>query len=73
MADWIAVPATPTVAMCAAYRNAMRDYINRLPPELRKARKAYPRGYIVPEADKIAIRWRAMLAAAPKPEQGNAG
>jgi hypothetical protein len=65
MPDWKLVPTEPTAAMCAAYQQAMRDYIKRLPGHLRGTRKAYPRGYIVPEADKIVIRWRAMLAAAP--------
>lgn len=59
------VPIEPTAAMIAAYRSAIRDYINRLPAELRKKRKTYPKGYIVPEADKAAIRWRAMVNAAP--------
>ena len=59
---WKLVPEHMTLAMLAASKNAMRDYINRLPPgERRKAGRRHG----IQEDVKHQIRWAAAIAAAP--------
>jgi hypothetical protein len=62
---WKLVPIEPTLAMCTAYERAMKNYIGSLPAGIRRKRRMYPGGYLVPEAIKLKIRWQAMLKAAP--------
>lgn len=62
---WQLVPKEPTLAMGAAYKLALKEYIERAPDAYRSKRKR--RGMRVPEYVKIQIRWRAMLGAAPHP------
>ena len=62
---WQLVPMEPTVAMAAAYKLAMKEYIERAPDVYRSKRKR--RGMRVPEYVKIQIRWQAMLKASPHP------
>jgi hypothetical protein len=62
---WQLVPIEPTLAMCTAYEQAMKNYIGSLPASIRRKRRMYPGGYLVPEAIKLKIRWQAMLKAAP--------
>jgi len=61
-AGWKLVPEEPTEAMMVAYRGALKDMIERLPPEQRAHRKRPIR-----EPFKGLGRWRAMLKAAPPP------
>lgn len=67
MSEWQCVPTEPTLAMRAAYKLALKEYILSLPPEMRKSRR---RGVRVCEEIKITLRWRAMLSAAPRPTGG---
>lgn len=62
---WKLVPIEPTLAMCVAYEQAMKEFIKRLPQDVRSRHKMYPKGYIVPEAIKLKVRWEAMVKAAP--------
>lgn len=64
---WQLVPIEPTMAMCTAYERAMKDYIEKLPASIRHRRRMFPGGYLVPEAIKLKIRWKAMLKASPQP------
>lgn len=64
---WKVVPIEPTLAMCTAYEQAMKNYIGSLPPGIRHKRRMFPGGYLVPEAIKLKIRWKAMLKASPQP------
>ena len=71
---WKLVPVEPTMAMECAYRAALKDYIERLPPEQRKMARKSGRGKyggmrVNDETVKIKIRWRAMLNAAPTYEE----
>lgn len=63
--EWQMVPTKPTAAMCAAYKLALKEYIERSPDKYQSKRNR--RGMRVPEAVKIEIRWQAMLRAAPIP------
>lgn len=60
---WKLVPIEPTIAMSAAYKIALKEYIERSPGQYRSKRKRG--GTRVPEYIKIQIRWRAMVKAAP--------
>ncbi len=62
---WKLVPLEPTLAMWAAYERAMKDFINKLPRDIRHRYRYYPKGFRVPEAVKVKIRWEAMVKAAP--------
>lgn len=64
---WKLVPIEPTLAMCTAYEVAMKDFIGRLPRDIRHRHRHYPKGYLVPETVKLKIRWQAMVKAAPLP------
>jgi hypothetical protein len=43
----------------------MKEYIGRLPVNVRHRARQYPKGYMLPEAIKLKIRWQAMVKAAP--------
>ena len=60
------MPIEPTLAMCTAYEQAMKNYIGSLPAGIRHRRRMFPGGYLVPQAIKLKIRWKAMLKAAPQ-------
>lgn len=62
---WKLVPLEPTLAMAAAYETAMKEFIGRLPKDVRHRHRHYPKGYLVPEHVKLKIRWKAMVKAAP--------
>lgn len=62
---WKLVPIEPTAAMLAAYKGALKDMIENLPPERRKHKKP------IREPFKGIGRWRAMLAAAPSHERSD--
>lgn len=64
-AGWKLIPIEPTLAMRAAYSQAMRDYIQNLPAEERAKFKG--KRYPLREPLKMDLRWRAMLNAAPTP------
>lgn len=64
---WKLVPIEPTMAMCTAYEQAMKAYINSLPAGIRHRRRMFPGGYLVPEAIKLKIRWKAMVKSSPQP------
>lgn len=58
-----AVPLEPTELMVHAYRLALRKLIDSVP----KAQRRWPQdahGYVIPEREKAAARWKAMLEAA---------
>ena len=67
---WKLVPIEPTLAMCTAYERAMKEFINKLPRDVRHRHRHYPKGYLVPEAVKLKIRWEAMVKAAPQLPNG---
>lgn len=58
------VPRSMTAAMLAASRAAMRDYINRAPPDMR--RKLGKRNGVATDV-KHQIRFTAAVDAAPRP------
>jgi hypothetical protein len=58
---WKLVPEEPTEAMMVAYRGALKDMIERLPPGHKDRSKP------IREPFKGLGRWRAMLKAAPPP------
>jgi hypothetical protein len=61
---WKLVPIEPTLAMGAAYKLALKEYIERHGPDLYRSKRKRG-GRRVPEDIKIRIRWRAMVQAAP--------
>ena len=59
---WKLVPIKMTAAMLAASKNAMKDYIDRQPPE---SKRELGRRHGVHVDVKHQIRWAAAIAAAP--------
>lgn len=72
-AGWKLVPIKPTLAMCTAYERAMKEFVNKLPVAVRHRYRYYPKGFRVPEAVKVKIRWEAMVKAAPAHSNGMRG
>jgi hypothetical protein len=70
---WKLVPMEPTMEMECAYRQALNDYLDRLPPEQRPMARKVGRGgrykgmRVENPALKLKLRWRAMVSAAPTP------
>lgn len=69
------VPFDPTPDMIQAYRLALRNYIRGFTEAERAARWGKPgkNGYRVPEWEKAAARYRAMIDAAPARSDGLGG
>lgn len=70
---WKLVPLQPTLAMEVAYRQALNEYLERIPPEQQKmARRGAKPGakYKGMRVDnpklKLKLRWQAMVNAAPE-------
>lgn len=65
------VPLEPTEEQLIAYRQALSRYIRSIPVEERDRRwikKQY--GFKIPEKEKAAVRYRAMILAAPASGDG---
>lgn len=67
--EWVLVPEKATPEMVKAYGHGLRDLINSVPAAEREIRWKAPRkgkGYLIPETEKCAARYSAMLAARPR-------
>lgn len=70
MTRWKLVPVEATDEMLARYGNALRNHIKAIPKEQRAGRWGASRpgrGYKVPDNEKAAARYSAMLSASPSP------
>jgi hypothetical protein len=73
---WRLVPVEPTEEMMHAARGALKEFLLPIPKEVRvkmftemRGRGLTSNGSRVPPRLKITLRYKAMLAAAPQPEE----